>query len=109
MEILGQAQGWVLFALGVGALVLCVFALIDAVRRPTALFPRADKRTKPFWVAILGVASALTFVNFGGNSLGFLSIISVVAAGIYLTDVKPALDEYSGRRNRRSEGPYGPW
>lgn len=111
MEILGQAQGWVMLALGVGALLLCAYALVDALRRPARLFPAADKRTKGLWVGILGLATALVFVNFTGNSLGFLSILSVVAAGVYLADVKPALDASSGRGrgDRRNMGPYGPW
>ena len=32
----------------------------------------------------------------------------LVAAGVYLADVKPALDQVTGR-GQGSQGPYGPW
>jgi hypothetical protein len=38
-----------------------------------------------------------------------LGLIAVVAAGVYLADVKPALDRVMGKGSRRNDGPYGPW
>ncbi len=110
MDILGQAQGWVLLVLGVAALALCIYALVDVVRQPASRFVSADKRTKPFWLAIVGLSTAFVFVTFG-NVLSFIPLIAVVGAGVYLTDVKPALDATRGGRGRdgRTMGPYGPW
>ena len=53
------------------------------------------------------VATLLGFVSVGGLG-GILAIVAVIAAGVYLADVKPALDQVMGK-GRRSEGPYGPW
>ena len=33
---------------------------------------------------------------------------ALVAAGVYLADVKPALDQVMGRGGG-TQGPYGPW
>ena len=33
---------------------------------------------------------------------------AIVAAGVYLADVKPALDQVMGR-GQGNQGPYGPW
>jgi uncharacterized membrane-anchored protein len=108
-------QYLILLALGVGAFALEVWALVDALRQPSSAFVAAGKRTKPFWLAIVGVAAALGFLAlpFGGGGfsspLGFLSIIAVVAAAVYLTDVRPAVRQMRGRGGGRNSGPYGPW
>jgi 4-amino-4-deoxy-L-arabinose transferase-like glycosyltransferase len=108
MSIVTQLQGWIALILGIAAFALEVYALFDAVRRRPDAFAAADKRTKGFWLAILGVAAAVGFVTLAsvGNMLG---LIAVVAAGVYLADVKPALDRVMGKGSRRNDGPYGPW
>ena len=61
-----------------------LFALIDAASRPAARFVYAEKQTKQFWLIVLAVAVLTTFV-------GFLSIIGLVAALVYIVDVRPAV------------------
>jgi len=61
-----------------------LFALIDAASRPEIAFLSADKKTKKFWLIVLVLALASSF-------LGFLSIIGLVAALVYLLDVRPAI------------------
>jgi high-affinity K+ transport system ATPase subunit B len=63
---------------------LKVVALIDAATRPPAAFVAMDKQTKQFWLIVLVVALLVT-------PLGFLSIIGLVAAIVYLVDVRPAV------------------
>src|ERR687884_1177328 len=100
-------QNLVLLVLAVGAFGLEVWALVDALRQPTAAFPAAGKLTKPLWLTILGVAAALGFlalpIGGGGaiSSMGFLSIIGGVAAAVYPPDVRPAV---RGMRGRGSGG-----
>ena len=110
MDLIASAQGWVLLLLGIAALGLCAYALIDVIRQPADRFVAADKRTKGFWGAIVGLSTACIFVTFG-NVLGFIPLLAVVGAGVYLADVKPALDATRGGRGRdgRTMGPYGPW
>ena len=97
VPIFDSAQSFVLLVLNVGAFGLAVFALVDVLRRPAPAFEYAGKRTKTFWSVLLGVATALAFVSIGG-AIGLLVIISVVAAGVYLADVRPAVRSYGGGR-----------
>ena len=86
--------------------VLCLVALLDAASRQPEAFVRAGKRTKGFWVAVLGGATAVSFVALPPLSapLGFLVVISAVIAGVYFADVRPAL----GPMQRRRRGPHRP-
>jgi hypothetical protein len=104
-DLFGQFQGLVSLALFVGALGLAAFALIDAVRVPSDAFPYAGKRTKNLWLGILGVATAVLLV---AGPLNIFGLAAVVAATVYLVDVRPAVKQYRGRPGT-SEGPYGPW
>src|SRR5687768_17029742 len=103
---LSGAQGLVLQILGLAAFALETWALIDAARNRPDAFVAASKRTKKFWTILLGVAVLLGFVTLR-NPLNIFSLIAVVAAAIYLADVRPALRQMSGRGG--SSGPYGPW
>ncbi|KGN34340.1 hypothetical protein N802_13425 [Knoellia sinensis KCTC 19936] len=107
---LGQAQAYVLFALTIAALAVEAYAFVHALKTRPDAFAAAGKRTKNFWLAVTGLAVLLGFVALGGTIL-FLAIIGVVAAGIYLADVKPAVDSVQGRGrgNNLHQGPYGPW
>lgn len=104
---LGQAQGYVMLVLTLAALAIEVFAFVHALRTRPDAFVAAGKRTKQFWMAVTGVAILLGFVSLGG--LGLLAILGVVAAGVYLADVRPAVETVQGRGNSSHQGPYGPW
>lgn len=85
-----------LLVLSLGAFGLKLWALVDACLRPDAAYRAAGKFSKVAWIAILAVAVLLT----GSDVLGLLSLVSVVAAIVYLVDVRPAV---------RSLRPGGPW
>jgi uncharacterized membrane protein len=108
VNLLGTAQSLVLYVLTLAAFAVCVWALVDALRRPAAAFEYAGKRTKQFWSILLGVAVALSFVSIGGGGFFFLVILAVVAAGVYLADVRPAVRTYGGG-GASGRGPYGGW
>lgn len=101
------AQSFVYWILSLGALVLAGYALVDALRHPASAYTAAGKLSKKAWVAILGVATLLTFVGLGG--IGFLVILSIVAAGVYLADVRPALRSTGGGRRGPRGGGYTGW
>ena len=105
-----DVQQWVGLALGALALGIQVWALIDALLTRADAFVAADKRTKGFWVALTGVASAIGFFHLQ-QPFGLFNLIAIVAAGVYLTDVRPAVAQLRGGRGRSgsSRGPYGPW
>jgi uncharacterized membrane protein YkvI len=65
-------------------LLVKVVALIDAISRPGRSFVAMGKQTKQFWLIVLVLALLSTFV-------GFLSLVGLVAALVYLVDVRPAI------------------
>jgi hypothetical protein len=103
------AQNLLLTLLSLAAFALEVFALVDAARHRPDAYTAAGKLTKNKWLLILGIAAALGFVFLFSSPLGFLSIIAVVAAAVYMVDVRPALQRVTGRGSSASGGPYGGW
>ena len=83
---------WVLYWCLVG---LRVWAIVDCATRKAAAFPAVDKLTKPAWLAITIIGGGLGSL-FVGSPLNIISLISLVAALVYLTDVRPAVREVSG-------------
>ena len=108
-----SVQILVFLALYLLVFVLCVVALVDLLRRPPAAFVSAGKRTRGFWLAVLGVATAVAFVAIpypvGIGALSFLALGSAVAAIVYLVDVRPAITPYSGGRGRGTGRGTGGW
>jgi hypothetical protein len=77
-------------------LAVKVFAFVDALTRPTQAYVAAGKLTKPAWLLILGITVAAAFV--WPSVIGLLSIVGIVAAFVYLLDVRPALVSVTRRR-----------
>ncbi|MFL6024844.1 MAG: DUF2516 family protein [Marmoricola sp.] len=86
----------VYFLVYVGLTGVKLWALVDAITRPTAAFPAADKQTKAFWTVLLGMFF-LANILFQ-SIIGILALIGTVAAFVYLVDVKPALVAVTRRR-----------
>ncbi|MBT3164536.1 DUF2516 family protein [Streptomyces sp. Vc74B-19] len=99
-----------MWLLSMALIVFSGFALIDAAIRREDAYRAADKKTKPFWLIILGIAFV---VNLIFNILSFLPIIGLIATIVYMVDVRPALRGLPGggrsRRGSSSDGPYGPY
>jgi len=107
----GTVQYFLLLALAICAFGMQVFALVDALRQRSNAFAAAGKWSKQVWTAILGLAAVFGLLSLpvGPLSLGplnFLNLAAVVAAGVYLADVRPALRRVAGGG---SSGPYGRW
>jgi len=105
--ISGTSVNVVLLVLGVGSFALKAFALGDALLRPAPAFPAAGKLTKVKWCAIVGAAFVVNLVLF--NPLNLLNLVGVVAALVYLVDVRPALQALGpgGSIRRGKGGGYG--
>ena len=103
-------QHYLYVALGIVALVIELWAFLDCVRRKPADFERAYKRTKGFWLGVTGGASAVGVIAVTLPSLSLLlfQLAAVIAASVYLADVKPAMGSSRGRGGS-NQGPYGPW
>ena len=108
MQLFGSIQSTIVLVLGALAVGCEIFALVDALRHRPQAFVAAGKRTKTLWTVVLAVALAVGVVSVF-NPLSFVGIIGFVAAAVYLTDVRPALQQVSGRGRSGHQGPYGPW
>lgn len=106
-EFVGGTQSLILWALLLASLGLKVFAFADALRHGAGLYPAAGKRTKNIWLLVTGIALAVNIVQL--DPLSLLNIVGVVAAGVYLADVRPALQQVKGSGGRGQQGPYGGW
>ncbi|MEU2562553.1 DUF2516 family protein [Streptomyces longispororuber] len=99
-----------MWLLSLALILFSGFALLDAAVRREDAYRAADKKTKPFWLIILGLAFV---VNLIFNILSFLPIIGLIATIVYMVDVRPALRQVmgkgGGRRGSSSDGPYGPY
>ena len=111
VNVIGGAYGplnYFFLALAVAAFVVEAWAFVDAIMRPAPAYLAAGKLTKLKWLLILGVAFVLGLYSAAyGGAIGFLSLIAFVAAGVYLSDVRPKVKEF--RKSGTHSGPYGPW
>ncbi|GII93359.1 DUF2516 family protein [Sinosporangium siamense] len=103
----------IMWGLAICAFGMSAFALIHAIRTPARAFAVTGKQTKRLWLIILSLASVFSFMSavgyfgLGGLSqLNLFVIASVIASGIYMADVRPAVSEVGKNGN---SGPYGPW
>lgn len=81
-------EGLVFDALYYGTLALALWAFVDALVRPAAGYVAAGKLTKPGWAAITGLSA---LVIFWFSPMSFLGLPAVIAAIVYLVDVRPAV------------------
>ncbi|MDQ1621445.1 MAG: hypothetical protein QOE19_4014 [Actinomycetota bacterium] len=87
-------------------LVVKVFALIDSLRYSNNQYVSAGKRSRTLWLALTGASLAFHLIT---GPVSFINIAGTIASIIYLVDVRPALQQVSGRGGNRNMGPYGPW
>lgn len=78
-----------MFVLNLALLALAAWAFVDALVRPAAAFVAAGKLTKPIWLAITGVSTALCVAGVG--LMGLFGGVIAVAVIVYLVDVRPAV------------------
>jgi hypothetical protein len=93
VDIVDKLYFWTDGVLYYALIALRAWALLDCLTRKAAAFPAVDKLTKPSWVLILLVSGLLG--TFASPPLWPISLISAVAAAVYLADVRPAVREVS--------------
>ena len=95
MRLIDDFYFWVNWVLYWGFVALRLWAIVDCLTRKAAAFPAVDKLTKPVWLAILIIGGAIgSLPTFG--AVNIISLASLIAALVYLTDVRPAVREVSG-------------
>lgn len=103
MQMYYGFQSILLLTLGAVALACEAYAFVDALRHPDGAYVAASKRTRTFWLVLLGVAMVLGFVTLF-NPLSIFGLLGFVGAAVYLADVRPALRQVRGLGGRSSSG-----
>ena len=106
-NIFGELTWLIALVFGAAALVFSVFCLVDALRHRPDAFVAAGKKSKNLWLAVLGVCVLCSFYRFP-SPFSLPWILSVVGAGVYGADVRPALRQVMGRGSS-NDGPSGRW
>jgi Protein of unknown function (DUF2516) len=100
MSVVGELYTWTDRLLFYAIVLLRIWAVVDCLTRKAAAFKAAERLTKPAWLAILVLAGLLgTFLGRADSAhseIQVFSLISIVAAAVYLADVRPAVREISG-------------
>src|SRR5689334_653493 len=114
MNLINGVFNLLFLLLAAGIFGMSVYALVHALRVPRAAFVSAGKLQKNLWLLILALATLFSgagawqylnaFLAFGasdfiGIGLGIFSILAVIAATVYIVDVKPAVKGMGGRGN----------
>lgn len=84
-------------AIGFGILVIKIFAFVTSLLYSAESYHAADKLTKTTWCSILGVGVGLQLGLLAGIDFSLVNLALLVAAAVYLADVRPAL---AGLRRR---------
>ena len=105
LNIFGSLQQVIALVFGLAALGFAVFCFVDALRHRADAFTAAGKQSKNIWLAVLGVAVALSFYTVL-SPFTLTWILAVVGSGVYAADVRPALRQVTGRGSS-NDGPYG--
>lgn len=87
---------WILLVIWFAGIPVGVFAFVHAaLQRPDA-FTAVDKLNKVKWLAITGAAALLLILDQRGP-YGIIWIAGLVAALVYIVDVRPKVREIQGR------------
>jgi hypothetical protein len=81
-------DGFLYLILQWAVIALAGWALVDALIRPASSYVAAGKLTKPAWGAITALALMIAYFT---RPLSLFWLPAVIAAVVYLVDVRPAL------------------
>jgi len=87
-------EGYVTLVVMFVALSIAIFAFVNSLLYPAEAYQAAGKWTKPAWNIVLGLGVLLQLLPTG---LFLINIALLIAALVYLADVRPAL---AGLRRR---------
>lgn len=98
MQFLGVARFVLVTVIALGVLAASVVAFADAAMRPPRAFSEEGKRTKRFWLLLLG--AGLLFAVLGALSMisVVLNLAALIPAAAYWYDVRPAIKPFGTTR-----------
>ena len=83
-----EAESYISLLVAFAILATAIFAFVNSLLYSAESYEAAGKLTKTTWCTILGIGVVLQFVPLG---LFIINIALLVAALVYLADVRPAL------------------
>ena len=95
MDSVFAVEGTISLIVIFAILAVKIFAFGSALTYSGQAYEAANKLTKPAWLIILGLGLALTFVPVGGV---IINLATIIAALVYIVDVRPALAGLTRRR-----------
>ncbi len=78
-----------------GMFIAQAVAFLDALSHPKEAYVAGEKLTKQAWCIILGLALAAHMLIW--NPLSLFNLVGIVAAIVYLVDVRPTLRSLTRR------------
>ncbi len=85
----------ILAVVSLGMFVAQAVAFIDALSQSKEAYVAGDKLTKQAWCIILGLALVAHMLIW--NPLNLFNLVGIVAAIVYLVDVRPTLRSLTRR------------
>ena len=102
-----SVTGLINLVIWVGLLGVKIFALVDSLRYSNDQYVSAGKRSRTLWLVLTGLSLAF---HPDHRPSDLINLAGTVASIVYLVDVRPALQQVTGRGgDRKNMGPYGPW
>lgn len=90
-------EGWVGVVVFAVLLIIKIFALVCSLLYSNESYLAADKRNKATWSAFLAVAVAIQLLPFNAPGMSLVQMGLLVAACVFLADVRPALSSLRRR------------
>ncbi len=82
------AESYLILLVTFAMLATSIFAFVNSLLYSADAYEAAGKLTKTTWCTILGIGVAIQFVPLG---FFIIQLVLLVAALVYLADVRPAL------------------
>ncbi len=87
-------QNTIMLLVDLAMLAVVIFAFVSCLTYPAEAYRAAGKWSKQGWGIVLGIALLLQFVPVGGM---LISLAMLIAALVFLADVRPALSSLRRR------------
>ncbi len=88
---------WIYLIVSVAMFVATAFAFVDSLGHRPDAYVAADKLTKNTWMIILGLGVLAQMLLWGRGPISFFHLAAIIAALVYLVDVRPALRSLTRR------------
>ncbi|HEY3503142.1 MAG TPA: DUF2516 family protein [Actinocatenispora sp.] len=93
-------QYYLTLVIALFAIVVEVFSFVHCVFQRRDAFPAIGTLSKGIWLLLLGGSVVLTLL-LGVSPTGIIGMIGIIAAAVYILDVRPGLKDATGGS--------GPW